>query len=221
MKLALLFLLAAATPKFEITDARDKKPSGVTIQAGTPDADGWFDLKVTGKPKTQPILVWPYDGRAKQLNGPGDIPAIVIERGDPKAITNPKVVTAILVGELLGKPIDIGIKVTPEALDKAEDYLSKGVGLLYRNKPADAVDPLGKALRERERVMTQIPSDIYPAAMLYGKALMAAGKFDDAALAFMKATKQRASDQAAKAARGEALVKAGKAEAARELLERP
>jgi len=220
MKLALLFLLAVATPKFEITDARDKKPSGVTIEAGAPDTDGWFQLKVTGKPKTQPLLVWPYDARAKALDGPGAISAIVIERGDPKALTNPKVVTAVLAGELLGKPTDIGVKITPDALDKADDYLSKGVGLLYRNQPRDAVEPLSKALRERERVMTQIPSDIYPAAMLYGKALMGAGKFDDAALAFMKATKQRASDPAAKAAQAEALVKAGKAEAARELLER-
>jgi predicted Zn-dependent protease len=94
----------------------------------------------------------------------------------------------------------------------------KGVGLLYEGKPADAVEPLARALKERERQLTRIPSEIYPAAMLYGRALFGAGKFDDAAVAYLKAMNQRPSDRAARRARAEALIKAGKPEAAEELI---
>ena len=76
------------------------------------------------------------------------------------------------------------------------------------------MDPLARALKERERRLTRVPSEIYPAAMLYGKALFGAGKYDDAAVAFLKALKQRPSDAAARRSRSEALIKAGKPEAA-------
>ncbi len=206
----LVFLLAAG-PQFDITDARGKKPSGITIEVGSPDEDGWMALKLGGKTKVPYTLVWPYDGRAKNLEGPGAINVLVIEQGDAKALTVPKVAVALLARELLGSSAD-GASVA--SLEKAEDYWSKGVALLYSKKAADAVEPLGKALRERERVITRIPSEIYPAAMLYGRALFEAGKFDDAALAYLKASKQRPSDMAPRKARAEALIKAGKPEAA-------
>lgn len=222
----LCLFLAAAGPQFDITDARGKKPGGVSMEAGTPDAHGWMAVKVTGKPKTQPVLIWPWDGKTKPPDGPGPINAIVIERGDTKALANPKVVAAIVAAELLGNPIETGLdpaalKTAAEALQKSDDFLSKGIGLLHANKPAEAVEPLARALRERERVLTRIPSDIYPAAMLLGRALMAAAKtpanYDEAATAFLKAINQR-NDKPARAARAEALIKAGKPEAAEELL---
>ena len=92
--------------------------------------------------------------------------------------------------------------------------------LLYENKPADAVEPLARALRERERQLTRIPSEIYPAAMLYGRALFGANQFDDAAVAYLKAMNQRPSGAAARKARAEALIRAGKPEAAQGLLSR-
>ena len=93
--------------------------------------------------------------------------------------------------------------------------------LLYTGKPAEAADPLSRALRERERVLTRIPSDIYPAAMLTGKALMGAGKFNEAAVAYLKALNLRPSDPMALQGRADALLGAGKAEAAKELLSKP
>lgn len=216
MTLALLLLLAASGPQFDITDARGKKPGGVAIEAGAPDADGWMELKVTGKAKTSPMLVWPYDGKVRMPDGPGPISVVVIERGDAKALANPKIVAALAAGQLLGSARDIGVDWTGAAkdLEKAEDPFARGVGLVYANRAAEAVEPLLRALRERERVLTRVPSEIYPAAMLYGRALMAANKFDDAAVAFLKAMKLRPSDTAAKKARAEALIKAGKPEAA-------
>ena len=61
--LAALLVLGADGPHFEIFDARGKKPASVTIEAGEPDADGWFKLTVKGK--GDPVLFWPYDGAAK------------------------------------------------------------------------------------------------------------------------------------------------------------
>jgi TolA-binding protein len=58
-----------------------------------------------------------------------------------------------------------------------------------------------------------MPSDIYPAALLYGQALYRANKFDDAAVAFLTARKQRPSSELAAKARDEALIKAGKGDA--------
>jgi len=219
MTLALVLLLAASGPQFDITDARGKKPGGVAIGAGAPDADGWMELKVTGKAKTLPVLIWPYDAKAKMPDGPGAISAFVMERGDAKALANPKFVAALVAAELLGEKRDAGLDYAAAAkdLEKADDPFAKGVGLVFANKAAEAVEPLARALKERERVLTRVPSEIYPAAMLYGRALMAAGKFDDAATTFLKAVKLRPSDPAPKKARAEALIKAGKPEAAEPL----
>ena len=101
----LVFLLAAG-PQFDITDARGKKPSGITIEVGSPDEDGWMALKLGGKTKVPYTLVWPYDGRAKNLEGPGAINVLVIEQGDAKALTVPKVAVALLARELLGSSAD-------------------------------------------------------------------------------------------------------------------
>jgi tetratricopeptide (TPR) repeat protein len=214
MKLALIFLLAAPALHFEITDGRGKKPSGISIEAGAPDADGWCPLTMANKSKGDYTLIWPYDAKAKTPDGPEGVPVIVLERKNPKSV---KVVAAITAAKLLGVKSDITVDLS--VLDKAEDSFAKGIGLLAANKPADAIDPLGRALKERERQLTRVPSEIYPAAMLYGKALFEAAKYDDAALAYLKAIKQRPSDPAARKARAKALVKAGKPEAAQEIPE--
>ena len=54
-----------------MTDARGKKPPGVTIEAGEPDADGWFSLRVVKGKRGDPVLIWPFDGMAKNLAGRG------------------------------------------------------------------------------------------------------------------------------------------------------
>jgi tetratricopeptide (TPR) repeat protein len=227
MKLVALLLLAAPALHFDITDARGKRPAGVTIDTAEPDADGWYQLNVTTKPagksKTQPVLVWPFDGRAKTPDGPGPIPVIVIQAEDQKALGNTRVVAAIAAGMLLHADHADGFGAAALAkaiadLAGSDDVFAKGVGALYARKAADAVDPLARALRERERQLTRVPSEIYPAAMLYGRALFEAGKFDDAAVVWLKAMNQRPSDQAARRARAEALIKAGKPEAAQSLL---
>jgi tetratricopeptide (TPR) repeat protein len=226
MRLVVLLLLAAPALHFDITDARGKRPSGVTIDATGPDADGWYRLQVTAKSaaksKTQPILVWPFDGRAKAPDGPGPIPAIVIQSGDEKALGNTRVVAAIAAGILLHATgfEAPGLEKAIAGLATSDDAFAKGVGLLYARKPLDALDPLARALRERERQLTRMPSEIYPAAMLYGRALFDANRFDDAAVAWLKAMNQRPSDPAARKARAEALIKAGKPEAAQSLLDR-
>jgi tetratricopeptide (TPR) repeat protein len=218
MKLALFFFLAAAGLHFDLTDARGKKPGGVTVEAADPDEDGWRQLKVLTKGKGNPVLVWPYDGRAKAADGPGNVPVIVVESGDARALSNPRVIAALAAGELLGVPHPAALD--PGGLTKAfanlavsEESFAKGVGLLYVKKPAEAVEFLGRALKERERQLTRVPSEIYPVAILYGQALMEAQKFDAAAVAFLKALKQRPSDPAATRLRAEALEKAGKPEA--------
>ncbi len=224
MRLVVLLLLAAPALHFDMTDARGKRPAGVTIDAIEPDADGWYQLRVTAKSKTQPVLVWPFDGRAKAPDGPGPIPAIVIQPGDEKALGNTRVVAAMAAGILLHADHASGFEAAGLAkaitgLAGSDDAFAKGVGLLYAKKPADAVEPLARALRERERQLTRVPSELYPAAMLYGRALFDANEFDDAAVAYLKAMNQRPSDQAARRARAEALIKAGKPEAAQSLLE--
>jgi tetratricopeptide (TPR) repeat protein len=221
MKLVVLLLLAASPLHFDINDARGKHPSGVTIDAAEPDADGWYQLHVTTKSKTPPVLIWPFDGRAKAPDGPEPIPAIVIQPGDEKAFENTRVAAAIAAGILLNPNHSAaGPENAIAALVNSDDAFAKGVGLLYAKKPLDAIDPLAQALRDRERQLTRVPSEIYPAAMLYGRALFEANKFDDAAVAFLKAMKQRPSDAVARKARAEALIKAGKPEAAESLLER-
>jgi tetratricopeptide (TPR) repeat protein len=141
---------------------------------------------------------------------------VVIERGDPKAASNPRIVAYLAAAELLGARA--ASRLNSAVLSASEDAFMKGVGLLYEGKPADAVEPLARALKERERQLTRIPSEIYPAAMLCGRALFGAGKFDDAAVAYLKAMNQRPSDRAARHARAEALIKAGKPEAAEALI---
>ena len=209
MKWAVLLLLFAPALHFEITDGRGRKPSGISIETGSPDADGWCAITIVNKSKGDYVLIWPYDARAKAPDGPEGVPAIVLEKKDPRSM---KVVAAVLAGRLLGA--SPGIEVDAAQLDKAEDPFGKGLGLLAAGKAAEAVEPLGRALKERERQLTRVPSEIYPAAMLYGKALLAAGKFDDAAVAYLKAIRQRPSDPSARKARADALIKAGKPEAA-------
>ena len=83
---------------------------------------------------------------------------------------------------------------------------------LYAGKPAEAADQFAIALKQRQRQLTRLPSEIYPVAMLYGKALYRMNKFDDAAVAFMTALKQRPSDEMARTSRADALIKANKAD---------
>jgi hypothetical protein len=215
----LFFLLAAPALKFEVTDGRGKPTSAVMIEAGAPDDDGWRPLRV-GKAKGGPVLVWPFDGLAKLPDGPEPIPAIVIQRGDEKALANKRVVAAIATAVVLGASIDKAgfaqeaLGTAFDALADSQDPFEKGVGLLYAGKPADAAESLGVALRQRQRQLTRVPSEIYPVAMLDGQALYKANKFDDSAVAYLAALKQRPSDVAARKYRAEALTMAGKPEAA-------
>jgi hypothetical protein len=219
------FLFAATSVlQFQITDGRGKETSTVTIEAGAPDYDGWRPIKVV-KAKSDAVLVWPFDGSAKLPDGPEPIPAIVIQRGEERALGNKRAVAAIAtpvvlraatVEETTGKT-----GFSAELLAKAfaglalsADPFEKGVGLLYAEKFADAAEQLGLALKQRQRQLTRVPSEIYPAAMLYGQALYRANKFDDSAVAYLAALKQRPSDEAARKHRAEALMKAGKPEAA-------
>lgn len=219
-------LLAASSLPLDVTDARARKPGGVTVEAGGPDAEGWWSLRVA-KSKGDAVLIWPWDGMAKQPDGPEPVPVVVIQRGEVKALENPRVVAAIAT------PVVLGLRQLPDeasATGYTEDALrqairglagvtdpfAKGIGLLYSGKPEEAVEELAKALRERQRQLTRVPSEIFPAAMLYGHALMAASKFDLAAVAYLTALKERPSDESARMARADALMKAGKAEAAAE-----
>ncbi len=221
---AALALSAAQGPQFDITDARGKKASGVTIEAGTPDADGWFPLKFA-KTRGEPVLVWPFDGTAKLPDGPEPIPVIAIQRGDEKALANPRVLAAIAVPIMLGLATPQGMAgktgLDTSALTKAfptlisaSDSLEKGVGLMMSNKFADAAGELARALKERQRQLTRVPSEIYPAALLYGQALEREKKFDEAAVAFLAALKVRPSDEWARKLRQDALIHAGKPDAA-------
>jgi hypothetical protein len=220
----LFFLLAAPVLQFEISDGRGKETSAVTIEAGAPDEDGWRSIKV-GKAKGEPVLVWPFNGSAKTPDGPEPIPAIVIQRGEAKALGNKRVLAAIATPIVLGvaNVEEAGRKTgfAPDALVKAfadlamsADPFEKGVALLYAGKAADAAESLGVALRQRQRQLTRVPSEIYPLAMLDGLALSRANKFDDSAVAYLTALKQRPSDESARRYRAEALTKAGKSEAA-------
>ena len=215
MKIGLVLLLAASSMHFEVRDSRGKKPGGVTIEAGSPDADGWCELKVISKSNTAYTIVWPFDGKAKLPDGPEPVPVLV--SGDEQLKKpDPRIAAYRIAGRILsGEPADQNV-----SLEGSDDPFIKGVRLLAEQKFADAVDPLSLALRERERQLTRIPSEIYPAAMLYGKALMGAGKFEAASVAFLKAMNLRPSDMAPRKARAEALIKAGKPEAAQTLMEK-
>jgi hypothetical protein len=223
--LALFLLFATPALQFDVTDARGKPTSAVAIEAGAPDEDGWRALKIV-KAKGDAVLVWPFDGTARMPDGPGAVPAIVIQRGDEKALTNnlamAAVATPVALGlatpdqeaQRTGLPV-ADLKKAWAAIESASDPFAKGVGLLYAAKPAEAVDQLAVALRQRQRQLTRLPSEIYPLALLYGKALYGINKFDDAAVAFLAALKQRPSDKTAREFRADALIRAGKPEAAR------
>jgi hypothetical protein len=214
----LLWLLAAPVLQFSITDGRGKETSSVTIEVGAANEDGWRPIHV-GKAKGDPVLVWPFDGLAKRPDGPEPIPTVVIQRGEEKALRNKRVVAAIAAGVLLGSPSEPGFAPADLAtafagLATSEDPFEKGVGLLYAGKVAEAGEALSLALRQRQRQLTRVPSEIYPAAMLDGLALFKAGKFDAAAVAYLAALKERPSDEVARRDRAEALTRAGKPEAA-------
>jgi hypothetical protein len=228
MKLAVLLLLAGgAALRFDISDGRGKKAPGVAIEAGAPDADGWSALSVA-KGRGEPVLVWPLDASAKAPDGPEPIPAIVIQRGDEKALANARVMASIAVPVVLGvssieeRARETGFSAPDLAkamggLESSPDAFTSGIGLLYANKPAAAAEKLAQALRERQRQLTRMPSEIYPAAMIYGRALALENKFDDAAVVFLAALKERPASEAARKARANALVKAGKPEAAEQV----
>jgi hypothetical protein len=215
MKPAALFLLAMflAGPQFEITDERGKKPPGVTLEAGEADADGWFSLNVVkGKNAGDPILIWPFDGMTKLPAGP----MIVIQRGNKRAMENRHVVAAIAASTLLGGAPDADLD--PKSileLSQSPDAFEKGVALLFAKKSAEAADPLAQALKERQRQLTPFASEIYAAAILCGQALVAEKKYDAASVAFLVATKQRPSAELPRKLRADALVQAGKPDAAR------
>jgi len=222
---ALLFFAAQAL-QFTVTDGRGKETSNVTLTAGEPDADGWQTVTIARtKGKGDFVLIWPFDGLAKTPEGPEGVPAVVIQKGDAKALANNATVARMATPVALGMATvdDVAARTGYAAdalrmrfaeLQTAPDPYQKGLGLLYANKTADAVEPLAQALRERQRQLTRVPSEIYPAAMLDGLALLRAGKFDDAAVAFLIAKKQRPSSELAAKSRDEALIKAGKPEAA-------
>jgi len=228
MKLAGFFLVgalllpAADGPHFDITDARGKKASGVTIEAGDADADGWFTLKVKGK--GDPVLLWPFDGAAKLPDGPEPIPAIVIQRGDEKALANPRVVAAIATpvemglatsGMVAGKAgLDIAALTSAiAALVQSTDPFNRGIGLCQSKQHAEAANELARALKERQRQLTRVPSEIYAVAVLDGQELSRENKFDEAAVAFRIALNERPSDPRARSLRADSLTRAGKPEA--------
>jgi len=222
--LSLALLLAAGPLHFAVTDARGKSASAA-IEAGAPDASGWFHVSLS-KSKGAPVLIWPTEAMAAPPDGPEPVPAIVIQRGDAKALDNAHVVAAIATPIVLGfSTIDEAARATGfdaaalaksfSGLATATGTFERGVGLLYTGKPAEAVEALSVALRERQRQLTRVPSEIYPLAMLCGQALMAQNKFDVAAVEFGVALQQKSGDERARMARNEALVKAGKPEAAR------
>jgi hypothetical protein len=222
--LAAVFVLGADGPHFDITDACGKKPAGVVIKAGKTGADGWFPVDVV-KGKGKQEVVWPFDRMAALPDGPEPIPAIAIQVGDQTALTNPRVVAAITTPFVMGlTPLGlIGHKtgLDPAALEQAlmalvqsGDAFEKGLGLLYAKRYAEAADELAHALKERQRQLTRVPSEIYPVAILYGQALAGDKKFDEAAVVFLTAFKQRPSDLLARNLRSDALVREGKPEAA-------
>jgi tetratricopeptide (TPR) repeat protein len=230
MKFAILLLAATQALRFDVTDARGKKPSGVVVEPGDPGADNWRKLTVSLAKKAL-VIVWPFDALASEPDGPEPLSVVVIERGDAKALANPRIAADIATGVVLGsESVEAAAKRTGfdaqalrnafNALAKATDDYASGVGLLWAGRPAEAADPLAKALRERERQLTRVPSDIFPAAMLDAKALFDSGKYDEAAAVYLKAAKLRPSDMSLRRARAAALMKAGKEDAARELLDR-
>ena len=212
MRALVLLLLAAPVLHFDISDGRGHKAPGVTIEASQPDSDGWYQLKAVSK--TDVVIIWPFDGQAHAPDGRGTIPAIVIRKGDAKALANPGVVAALAAPVVLHRTAqETGLTPQFSALTASKDPFEKGVGLLYMKQPAEAAEQLEMALKDRQRQLTRVPSEIFAAAMLYGTALMEINKFDQAAVAFLSALKQHPSDPVARQARAEALTRAGKGDA--------
>jgi len=231
MRLLILFLAATQAFRLDIEDARGKKPSGIVVETGEAGQDNWRKLSIT-RAKKDSVIVWPFDALAGEPDGPGAVQVVVIERGDSKALASPRIAADIATGIVLGREslqdaakrtgFDVtALKSAIAALAHASDDYVAGVGLLWTKEPARAADLLARALRERERQLTRVPSDIFPAAMLDAKALFDSGKYDDAAAVYLKAMKLCPSDLGVRKARAEALTKAGKEDAARELLEQP
>jgi hypothetical protein len=222
--LAVSFAIAASGLQFNVYDARGRQTSAVTLSAGDADQDGWHEVQIA-KSKGDVVLIWPFDGRAKTPDGPEPVSAIVIHKADEKGLTNKATVAALATPVLMGAssmaeiaqksgyPED-RLQLAFAELATASDAWQKGLGLLFTGKAKDAAAQLGLALRERQRQLTRVPSDIYPAAVVHGRALLKANQFDDAAVAFLTAMKLRPSSELAAKARDEALIKAGKAEAA-------
>lgn len=220
--------LAASALHFDIDilDERGKHPSGVTIEEG-PEANGWYELKASAR-SGDPVLIWPFDAKANAPDGPSPLRAVVIQRGLRRALSNPRVVGMLAVPVALGiSPVSEVASRTgfnPDALQKALEQLNsstdpfeKGTGLLLQSKYAEAAEELGKALKDTQRQLTRVPAEIYTAAVLEGVALDKAAKYDESAVAFLLALRQRADDPFATAGRRQALIKAGKPEAAESL----
>lgn len=231
MRFAILFLAAAQALHLDVVDARGKKPSGIVVEAGDAGPDNWRKLAIV-RAKKDSVVVWPFDALAAEPDGPGGVQVVVIERGDSKALAAPRIAADIATGIVLSRESledaakrtgfdQTALKAAFTSLANVPDDYASGVGLLWARQPARAADLLAKALRERERQLTRVPSDIFPAVMLDAWALFDSGKYDDAAAIFLKAMKLRPSDAGVRKARAEALVKAGKEDAARELLEKP
>lgn len=231
MRLLILFLAAAQAFHLDVQDARGKKPAGTIVELGEAGQDNWRKLSII-RAKKDSVIVWPFDALAAEPDGPGVVQVTVIERGDSKALASARIAADIATGVVLGRESLEGaakrtgfdaaaLKSALTALATVSDDYAGGAGLLWTNQPARAADLLARALRERERQLTRVPSDIFPAAMLDAKALFESGKYDDAAAIFLKAMKLRPSDPGVRTARAEALIKAGKEDAARELLEQP
>jgi tetratricopeptide (TPR) repeat protein len=229
MRFVILLLAAAQAFHLDVVDARGKKPSGVVVETGDAASDNWRKLDIT-RAKKDSVIVWPFDALAAEPDGPGAVQVAVIQRGDLKALANPRIAADIATVVVLGRESLEGtakrtgfdaaaLKSAFTSLANTTDDYAGGVGLLWTSQPARAADLLARALRERERQLTRIPSDIFPASLLDAKALFDSGKYDDAAAVYLKAMKLRPSDAAVRKARAEALTKAGKEDAARELLE--
>jgi tetratricopeptide (TPR) repeat protein len=231
MRLLILLFAAAQAFHLDVQDARGKKPSGTVVEVGEAGQDSWRKLNII-RARKDSVIVWPFDGLAAEPDGPGAVQVAVIERGDSKALASARIAADIATGIVLGRESlqdaakrtgfdAAALKAAFTGLATASDDYAGGAGLLWTNQPARAADLLARALRERERQLTRVPSDIFPAAMLEAKALFESGKYDDAAAVYLKAMKLRPSDPDLRKARAEALTKAGKEDAARELLEQP
>ncbi len=195
-----LLLLAGSAMHLDVTDARGKKAPGVVVEAGAPDGDGWLILSVV-KGKDDWVLVWPADGLAKAPDGPAPVPAIVIQRGDRKALANARVVAAMAVPTYWApQPSTTNLANRVQRVRFGEGIcrtglfprrFRSGIGWLWENNGGEASDKMAQALKERAAATgtTRMPSEIYMAAMIYGQALLLEGKFDAAAVAFLLASR--------------------------------